>query len=376
MHKNMYKMYIIQNSVIKYGVTGRMFLVKAQLILENGERYSGEMFGEPKDVVGEVIFTTGMTGYQETFTDSSYAGQILTMTFPMIGNYGINDEDMLSDKVSLKAVIMREKCDSPSNFRSKTTLDEFLKEQGVTALCGIDTRVLTKSLRDNGIMKGVIMKGEPSDEEVKNMLLSFDNKDLVMSTTVTEEYEINTDGNKHIACLDLGAKDAILKELTGAGYRVTIMPANVSAEEILKKNPDYLLLTEGPGSPFDIPEITEEVKKLLGKLPVVGIGLGHQVLALAMGCAVTKLKFGHHGANQPVKDLSSGRVYVTSQNHNYIVENLKDGVVNAYVNVNDGTCEGIFNKELKALGVQFRPERAPGDFDIDTILKSFLGEVK
>ena len=353
-----------------------MFLVKAQLILENGERYSGEMFGEPKDVVGEVVFTTGMTGYQETFTDSSYAGQIVTMTFPMIGNYGINHEDMKADKISLKAVIMREKCDSPSNFRSEKTLDEFLKEQGVTALCGIDTRVLTKSIRDNGIMKGVIMKGEPSEEEVAKLLNSLDNSKLVMETTVTEEYEINSDGNKTIVCLDLGAKDVILDELVKCGYKVTVFPANTTAPQILAKNPDYLLITEGPGSPYDIPEVIAEVKKLTGKVPVCAIGLGHQVLAISLGCKVEKLKFGHHGANQPVKDLSGGRVYVTSQNHNYVVTDLAEGVIKTFQNVNDGTCEGIYNKDLKVLGLQFRPEAVGGELDIDTILNSFLGEVK
>lgn len=350
--------------------------MRAQLILENGERFSGEMFGEIKDIVGEVVFTTGMTGYQETLTDPSYAGQIVTMTFPLIGNYGINLEDMEADKVNLTAFVVREKCDYPSNFRNEMTLDDFLKQQGVVGLSGIDTRKLTKILRNSGVMKGVIVRGEPTDDEVRALLLSLDNSDVIMRTTTREKYILNRRGDKHVAFIDMGAKDGILRELQKRKCKITVFPANASYEEIMEVKPDLVFLSNGPGDPLDAPGTVDVVKKLIGKVPVCGICMGHQVIGLALGCKTEKLKFGHHGGNQPVKDLTTGKVYITSQNHNYIVSDLPDDVLETFINVNDGTCEGIAHKTLPVESVQFHPEAAPGPLDVGFMFDRFLKEVQ
>ncbi len=350
--------------------------MRAQLILENGERFSGEMFGEIKDIVGEVVFTTGMTGYQETLTDPSYAGQIVTMTFPLIGNYGINLEDMEADKVNLTAFVVREKCDYPSNFRNEMTLDDFLKQQGVVGLSGIDTRKLTKILRNSGVMKGVIVRGEPTDDEVRALLLSLDNSDVIMRTTTREKYILNRRGDKHVAFIDMGAKDGILRELQKRKCKITVFPANASYEEIMAVKPDLVFLSNGPGDPLDAPGTVDVVKKLIGKIPVCGICMGHQVIGLALGCKTEKLKFGHHGGNQPVKDLTTGKVYITSQNHNYIVSDLPDDVLETFINVNDGTCEGIAHKTLPVESVQFHPEAAPGPLDVGFLFDRFLKEVQ
>ena len=350
--------------------------MRAQLILESGERFSGEMFGEIKDIVGEVVFTTGMTGYQETLTDPSYAGQIVTMTFPLIGNYGINLEDMEADKVNLTAFVVREKCDYPSNFRNEMTLDDFLKQQGVVGLSGIDTRKLTKIVRNSGVMKGVIVRGEPTDDEVRALLLSLDNSDVIMRTTTREKYILNRRGDKHVAFIDMGAKDGILRELQKRKCKITVFPANASYEEIMEVKPDLVFLSNGPGDPLDAPGTVDVVKKLIGKVPVCGICMGHQVIGLALGCKTEKLKFGHHGGNQPVKDLTTGKVYITSQNHNYIVSDLPDDVLETFINVNDGTCEGIAHKTLPVESVQFHPEAAPGPLDVGFLFDRFLKEVQ
>lgn len=350
--------------------------MKAQLILENGARFEGYMFGAERDIVGEVVFTTGMTGYQETLTDPSYAGQIVTMTFPMIGNYGINLEDMEADKVNLTAFVVREKCDFPSNFRNEMTLDDFLKQQGVVGLCGIDTRALTKILRNSGVMKGVIMKGEPTGEEVKKLMSQLDNSDVIMRTTAEEEYVLNRRGKTRVAFIDMGAKDGILRELQKRDCRITVYKADVDEKKILNDSPDLVFLSNGPGDPLDAPGTVETVKNLIGKVPVCGICMGHQIIGLALGCKTSKLKFGHHGGNQPVKDLVTGKVYITSQNHNYIVSDFPDGVHQSFVNVNDGTCEGIAHKTMPVQSVQFHPEAAPGPLDVGFLFDRFLEGVR
>ena len=346
--------------------------MEAQLILENGMRFSGRLFGAIHNVVGEVVFTTGMTGYQETLTDPSFAGQIVTMTFPLIGNYGINFEDMESDSVSLSAFVVREKCDFPSNFRNEMTLDEFLRQQNVVGLEGIDTRALTRILRQSGCMKGVIMRGNPTEEEVKALIATLDNTNVIMQTTTDICYTLNRKAKKHIAFIDMGAKDGILRDLQKRDCKITVFPADVSADEILSKNPDLVFLSNGPGDPLDAPGTVETVKELLGKIPICGICMGHQIIALALGAKTKKLKFGHHGANHPVKDLKSSKVYITSQNHNYIVSNLPDDVEETFVNVNDGTCEGIRHKTLPIQSVQFHPEASPGPLDMGFLFDRFL----
>jgi carbamoyl-phosphate synthase small subunit len=350
--------------------------MKAQLILENGVKFEGSVFGAVKDVVGEVVFTTGMTGYQETLTDPSFAGQIVTMTFPLIGNYGINLEDMEADKVNLTAFVVREKCDYPSNFRNEMTLDDFLKQQGVVGLEGIDTRALTRILRNHGVMKGAIVTGEVSESEVQKMINKLDNSGVIMKTTTPEPYVLNWRGTHNIAFIDMGAKDGILRDLEKRGCRISVFPANVSPEDILAIEPELVFLSNGPGDPLDAPNTVETVRALIGKLPICGICMGHQIIGLALGARTEKLKFGHHGGNQPVKDFVTGRVYITSQNHNYIVADLPEGVHQTFVNVNDGTCEGIAHDTLPIQSVQFHPEAAPGPLDTGFLFDRFLDMIE
>ncbi len=350
--------------------------MKAQLILENSMRFSGVLFGTEKDVAGEVVFTTGMTGYQETLTDPSFAGQIVAMTFPLIGNYGINLEDMEAKHTNLKAFVVREKCNFPSNFRNEMNLDDFLRDQGVVGLEGIDTRALTRVIRDKGTMKGVIMTGEPDDNEVKQLMNSLDNSHVIMNTTAKRAYTVNETGKTHIAFIDMGAKQGIIRDLVRRGCRLTVFPANISAETIEESKPDLVFLSNGPGDPLDAPGTVDTVRRLVGKYPICGICMGHQIIGLALGCKTAKLKFGHHGGNHPVKDLSGGNVFITSQNHNYIVSDLPGDVEETFVNVNDGTCEGIRHKTLPIQSVQFHPEASPGPLDTGWLFDRFLKEVK
>ncbi len=348
----------------------------ARLILENGTQFKGKMFGACKDVVGEVVFTTNMTGYQETLTDPSYAGQIVTMTFPLIGNYGINLEDMEADKANLTAFIVREKCEYPSNFRNEMTLDDFLKQQGVVGLEGIDTRALTRVIRNHGVMKGIITTKDMSDKEIEEMFASLDNSDVIMRVTTKKKYVINGGGKCHVAFIDMGAKGGILRDLKARDCKITVLPANVSADEIIKLNPDLVFVSNGPGDPLDTPGTIDTIKALVGKFPICGICMGHQVIGLALGGKTSKLKFGHHGGNHPVKDLETGRVYITSQNHNYIVSDLPDDVEMNFINVNDKTMEGLKHKTLPIQSVQFHPEACPGPLDSGFLFDRFLKGVK
>ena len=350
--------------------------MKAQLILENGVRFTGRMFGHIADTAGEVVFTTGMTGYQETLTDPSFAGQIVTMTFPLIGNYGINLEDSEAAHTNLKAFVVREQCEEPSNFRNEMNLSDFLNEQGVVGLEGIDTRALTRTLRDYGVMRGVIMRGEPSDDEVKALMDTLDNSNVIMQTTTDKSYVLNDNGDKHIAFIDMGAKGGILRDLVKRNCKITVFPANVGFEEIERVSPDMIFLSNGPGDPLDAPGTVDTVKQLIGKYPICGICMGHQIIGLALGCKTKKLKFGHHGGNHPVKDLTTGRVYITSQNHNYILSDYPDEIEETFINVNDKTCEGIRHKTLPIQSVQFHPEASPGPLDSGELFDRFLKEVQ
>ncbi len=346
--------------------------MKAQLVLKNGRRFCGELFGCERETVGEVVFTTGMVGYQETITDPSFAGQFVVMTFPLIGNYGTNGEDMESERAAMNALIVREKCDFPSNFRCEKTLDDFLKEQGVVGLCGIDTRELTVILRSSGVMRGAIVTGEKSDAEIKKIIDSLDNSDVIMRTTAKKKYVYSKGTKYNIAFIDMGAKTNILRSLAAENATVTVFPANVSAEEILAEKPDLVFISNGPGDPLDAPGTVDTVRALIGKIPVCGICMGHQIIGLALGCKTKKLKFGHHGGNHPVKDRETGRVFITSQNHNYIVSDLPEDVIETFTNVNDGTCEGIMHKTLPVQSVQFHPEAAPGPHDTRFLFSRFL----
>jgi len=348
--------------------------MKAQLILENGKRFEGKMFGCIKNIAGEVIFTTGMVGYQQIVTDPAYAGQIVVMTFPLIGNYGINLEDSEEGNATANAIIVREKCDYPSNFRNEMNLDDFLSEQGVVGLEGIDTRALTQEIRNCGIMKGVIMLGEPDENLTKAMMDELDNTNIVAQTTVDNAYTVNENGSTDVAVIDMGAKGSIVKDLQKKGCRITVFPANAKAEEIEKINPAFVFVSNGAGNPENACETVETVKSLITKYPVCGVSMGHQIIALALGCKVQKLKFGHHGSNQPVKENATGRVHITTQNHNYIVSDVSGDVEITFTNVNDGTCAGIRHKELPVQSIQFMPGDAP--LDMGYLFDRFLKEVR
>lgn len=343
--------------------------MKAELILENGMRFSGELFGDERETVGEVVFSTGMVGYQEAITNPASKGQITVMTFPLIGNYGANSTDMESDKAAMTALVVREKCDFPSNFRCEKTLDKFMKEQGVVGISGIDTRALTRVLRDNGTMKGAIVIGDDNDVTAK--IAAFDNKDAVMCVTAKEKYVYSDKGATNVAVIDLGIKKSTLAQISKRDCKVTVFPADTSADEILRINPDVVFLSAGPGNPEDAPAI-ETVKALLGKVKVCGVALGHMVIALALGCKVEKLKFGHHGSNYPVKDLASGKVLITSQSDNYAITELADGVTETFRNVNDAVAAGFECKAKNAEGVLFNLCGGDKAFEDGYILDRFL----
>ena len=345
--------------------------MKAKLILENGVIFEGKAFGYLKENVGEVVFTTGMTGYQEVLTDPSYHGQIVTMTYPLIGNYGINLEDMESSKPQVSGFIVREKCDIPNNFRCELTLDDYLRQNKIVGLEGIDTRALTKILRNNGTMRGIIVLDDSTLEDVKGKIESFSNKEAVHIVSTKEKYEIEGPG-KHVAVIDYGIKTNILRCFKKRGCKLTVFPSNASAEEVLSVNPDLVFLSNGPGDPEDLSEEIETIKNIIGKKPVVGICLGHQLLALSLGGKTAKLKFGHRGGNHPVKDLETGRVHITSQNHGYYVNDIPEDVEVTHVNINDETVEGMKHKNMPIYSVQFHPEASAGPKDSEYIFDRFL----
>ena len=345
--------------------------MKAKLILENGMIFEGKSFGYLGESVGEVVFTTGMTGYQEVLTDPSYHGQIVTMTYPLIGNYGINLDDMESNKPQVKGFIVREKCNIPNNFRCEMNLDDYLKQNKIVGIEGIDTRALTKILRNNGTMKGIITLDHSELSEVKKEIEAFLNKDAVSNVTTEKIYEIDGEG-KHVAIIDYGIKNNILNCFKKRGCKITVFPSNVTAEEVLNINPDLVFLSNGPGDPEDLETEIENIKKIIGKKPIVGICLGHQLLALSLGGSTTKLKFGHRGCNHPVKDLETGRVHITSQNHGYVVNEVPEDVEITHVNINDGTVEGLKHKTMPVYSVQFHPEASAGPKDSEYIFDRFL----
>ena len=336
---------------------------KVYLTLENGRQFTGYAFGAQKEVVGELVFTTGMTGYIETLTDPSYYGQIVTQTFPLIGNYGM-----------IEAYIVREKCDEPSNFRCGGTIDDYLKKQGIPGIYGIDTRELTKIVREAGVMNAAITKKPLKDlDEVR----AYTIKDAVKSVTCDEiEYLGDPNGIK-VAVWDFGAKRNIMRELAKRGCYCMKVPSYYTAEQILALEPQGLMLTNGPGDPSENTEVIANIKKLAGKLPIFGICLGHQLFALAMGGRTKKMKYGHRGSNQPVKNLDTGRVYISSQNHGYeVISSSVEGGKLSFVNANDGTCEGFEYPELNAYTVQFHPEACGGPMDASFLFDKFILNIK
>ncbi|EOU1840663.1 glutamine-hydrolyzing carbamoyl-phosphate synthase small subunit [Clostridium perfringens] len=345
--------------------------MKAKLILENGVVFEGKAFGYLKECVGEVVFNTGMTGYQEVLTDPSYYGQIVTMTYPLIGNYGINLEDLESKEPKVRGFIVREKCQYPNNFRCELELETYLAQNKVLGLDGIDTRALTKILRNNGTMKGIIVLDNSNLEDVKDKLEAFSNRDAVSIVSTNKKYEISGEG-KNVAIIDFGIKQNIIRNFVKRGCNVTVFPYDFKAEEVLDINPDLVFLSNGPGDPEDMGEAVNEIKKIVGKKPIVGICLGHQLLALTLGGETKKLKFGHRGCNHPVKDLINNRVHITSQNHGYYVATLPENMEITHVSMNDGTVEGMKHKELPIFSVQFHPEACPGPKDSEYIFDEFM----
>ncbi len=346
---------------------------KVYITLQNGKVFEGYSFGAEREVIGELVFTTGMTGYLETLTDPSYFGQIVVQTFPLIGNYGLIPSDFESGKSWVSGYIVREKCDAPSNFRSVGTIGSYLKEQGIPAVYGVDTRELTKTVREAGVMNAAITYKPFSDFAV---LKSYRVRDAVRSVTSgkTEEYG---KGPLRVLLYDFGAKMNIERELVARGCKVTVVPATFSAAEALALDPDGIMLANGPGDPAENTEIIAEIGKLAGKKPILGICLGHQLFALAMGGQTRKMKYGHRGANQPVRELKTGRVFITSQNHGYeVVADSVPGGTLSYVNVNDGTCEGMDYPELDASTVQFHPEACGGPHDASFLFETFIARMK
>ncbi len=353
---------------------------KVYLILENGKVFEGKRFGADGDVTGEIVFTTAMTGYLETLTDPSYYGQIVVQTFPLIGNYGVIPTDFESSGPHLKAYIVREWCQEPSNFRSEGCLDAFLKSNSIIGLYDIDTRALTKIIREAGVMNARITSSLEDTEASPETLQRYVIRDAVASVSCTSIQPAAGDGRR-VLLWDFGAKANIQRELEKRGCAVTVIPAGTTAEDILSLDPQGIMLSNGPGDPAENTEIIAQLKKLcsLNKkrkhpIPLFGICLGHQLLALSQGAKTSKLKYGHRGANQPVKDLETGRVYITSQNHGYAVvgNSLPVNAVMRFANANDGTSEGIDYTDMPAFSVQFHPEAAGGPLDTGFLFDRFV----
>lgn len=333
------------------------------LVLENGARFEGELLGTAEGL-GEVVFNTGMTGYQECFTDPSYEGQILTLTYPLIGNYGANDAFMQNKKPAAAGFIVDQLSFHPSNWECKEPISDFIERFNMPCLYHVDTRAITRVLRTQGVMKGVIVAADKSEEEIQAMLAKPLHHDQVDRVTTDAPYTYG-DGKWQVSLLDCGLKKNILASLARNDCTVHVFPSHTPAEELLAIDPDGIFLSPGPGDPEDLMYVVETVKKLIGKRPIFGICMGLQVLSLALGAHTFKLPFGHRGANHPVKDLRTGRVYITSQNHGYAVsdEGLPECMEVTHRSVNDGTIEGFRHKTLPIQAVQYHPEAAPGPTD-------------
>ncbi|MGI6050093.1 MAG: carbamoyl phosphate synthase small subunit [Acetivibrionales bacterium] len=349
--------------------------MKAVLALEDGTMFHGESIGAQGTCIGEIVFSTGMTGYQEVLSDPSFVGQLVALTYPIVGNYGVNPENTESDKIHLKGFIVRELCNEPSNFRCQGTLDEYLKKNSIIGIQGIDTRALTRILRDKGTMNGIIstqsdFKLEDWFDKVKSHKL-VNPVDMVTSKEV-KHYE---GAGKKVAIIDYGLKKSIVKCLQKRDCDIYVFPADTVADDILAVNPNGIVLSNGPGNPEDCSKQVEVIKGLLGKKPILGICLGHLLAARACGADTVKMKHGHHGGNYPVKDIIKDRTYITSQGHGYVVApdslDLSKAEI-SHVNINDGTVEGIKYLDTPTITVQFHPEASPGPNDTEFIFDRFI----
>ena len=381
---------------------------KAILVLDDGSVYEGYSWGAEGNAYGELVFNTSMTGYQEMLTDPSYAGQILVSTYPMIGNYGINESDFESKQIQVRGFAVREYCSQPSHWRSTVTLHKFLQDNGIPGISGIDTRALTRHIRSLGTMMGIItseMAAEEALKELKN-LPRYDFTDFVHQVSTEKPYEWQSDTpvnagiaqtlslegkeaatssviasaakQSRIVVLDFGLKYNILRILSQSGCQVTAVPCTTSSEDVLAMNPDGIVLSPGPGDPALLDDITETVKKLVGKKPIMGICLGHQLIGRALGAKTFKLRFGHRGGNHPVRDLATNKVYITAQNHGYAIDadTLKGGLEVSHINLNDGTVEGLRHRELPIVSIQYHSEASPGPLDNRYLFEKFLEMVK
>jgi carbamoyl-phosphate synthase small subunit len=361
-------------------------------VLKDGRVFRGEPLGAVGEASGEVIFNTAMTGYQEILTDPSYRGQIVAMTYPLIGNYGVNEEDLESRRPWVNGFIVKECSPVASNFRAGMRLDDYLQRHGIVGIQGIDTRALTRHLRDRGAQDGIIssVASGPADLGARARALpGLIGRDLVAEVTADRAYtwdqglwELSRGyvapppARFDVVAYDCGIKWNILRQLRSAGCGVTVVPAATPADAVLELKPDGVFLSNGPGDPEGVPYLIESVKRLLGRVPIFGICLGHQIMGLAGGGSTYKLKFGHHGANHPVKDLATGKVEITAQNHGFAVEPesaARHGWEATHVNLNDGTCEGLRHREWPAFSVQYHPEASPGPHDANYLFHRFTG---
>ena len=350
----------------------------AHLVLEDGSVFAGQGFGAEAEAHGEVVFTTSMTGYQEALTDPSFAGQILSMTFPLQGNYGVNRFDTESRRVQVRGFVVREACDLPSHWRSEGTLHDYLASAGIPAIEGVDTRALTRRLRSAGVMMGAITREEPEQALARlREAPRYEGSDFVREVSASEPFTWRGRGRRtkyNVVVLDLGVKHNILRILRWLGCRATAVPASTSAEEILSLRPDGVVLSPGPGDPALLDYAVATAQGLLGRTPIFGICLGHQVLARAWGASTFKLKFGHRGANHPVRETATDRVTITAQNHGYAVDpdGLPAAVEISHVHLNDGTCEGLRHRELPGFTIQYHSEASPGPHDNRYLFEQFL----
>jgi len=375
---------------------------KAILVLEDGSVYEGAAFGAQTTTYGEVVFDTSMTGYQEMLTDPSFAGQILVPTYPLIGNYGINESDFESKQIQARGLVVREYCPRPSHWQSTRTLHEFLVAYGIPGISGVDTRALTRHLRLQGAMMGMVtseMTAEEASEELKT-LPRYDVTDFVRQVSTEKIYEWQSSKpatanlissplkgedkgegevkQSHIAVIDYGLKYNILRLLSQLGCQATAIPCTASAKDILALNPDGIVLSPGPSNPALLDDITDTVRQLIGQKPIMGICLGHQLIGKALGAQTFKLKFGHRGGNHPVRDLATNRVYITAQNHGYALDadTLKGGLEVSHINLNDGTVEGLRHQDLPILSIQYHSEASPGPLDNMYLFERFLEMVR
>ncbi|MDD4635284.1 MAG: glutamine-hydrolyzing carbamoyl-phosphate synthase small subunit [Dehalococcoidales bacterium] len=356
---------------------------KTLLVLEDGSSYEGTGFGSTQNAIGEVVFSTSMTGYQEILTDPSYAGQIVIPTYPLIGNYGTNQEDVESNRVQLSGLVVRECCIQPSHYRCTNTLDEYLLSYDVPGVFGLDTRAITRKLRSNGVMMGIITSSLDADHAFEKLKSSprYEQQDFIsrVSTRLPYSWPGNPvdESALRILVLDCGMKYSILRIMSGLGTNVSVVPPSLSPRQILSLKPDGIILSPGPGNPELVDNIVDTVRELADKIPMMGICLGNQLIARAFGAKTYKMKFGHRGGNQPVLELENGHVHITAQNHGFAVDpdTLKEGLEVSFINVNDGTVEGLKHKTLPIFSIQYHSEASPGPLDSMYLFKKFVNMI-